>query len=61
MLSASLRLAPKCDRTQPYGQLIYTMAAVLDPGYNFIWLDRDHPASPEVKQELKTWITCECL
>jgi len=40
---------PQCDRTQPYGQFIYIMAAVLDPGYNFIWLDRDHPASPEVK------------
>jgi hypothetical protein len=40
-----------------FGDFVYIMAAVMDPMYNFIWLDVDHTGTAAFKRELKTTIT----
>jgi hypothetical protein len=40
----------------PYGRFVYVMAAVLDPHYNWIWLDADHPGTSDDKLNLRTSI-----
>jgi hypothetical protein len=43
--------------TMTFGKAIYLVASVLDPVYGFIWLEADHPGSPEVKSALRSYIT----
>lgn len=42
--------------SEAYGDFVYIVAAVMDPTYNFIWLDVDHPEPPAFKTELKNSI-----
>lgn len=39
-----------------FGNTIYPMSTVLDPNYNFVWLEEDHPGSEDVKVSLKNQI-----
>ena len=42
--------------SEAYGDFVCIMAAVMDPTYNFIWLDVDHPEPQALETELKNSI-----
>ena len=53
-LLQSLQMQPtSIGRQEPFEQLIYPAAAVMDPKYGFIWLESDHPGSAAVKDNVK--------
>lgn len=39
--------------SEPFEQLLYPAAAVMDPAYGFVWLESDHPGDEEVKAIVK--------
>ena len=53
-LLQTLQIQPSSTTQQePSEQLIYPAAAVMDPGYGFVWLECDHPGSAEIKATVK--------
>jgi hypothetical protein len=37
--------------------MLYLMTAVLDPSYDFVWLDADHPGDDNVKSVIRDSVT----
>jgi len=53
-LLQTLQIQPSSTtQQQPFEQLIYPAAAVMDPTYGFVWLECDHPGSAEIKANVK--------
>lgn len=53
-LLQTLQMQPaSTGRQEPFDQLIYPAAAVMDPAYGFVWLEADHPGSAVVKASVK--------
>jgi len=54
-----LRIVPLGD-DEPldgsFGSMLYPVASLLDPSYGLVWLEEDHPGSPDTKQALKEMI-----
>jgi len=46
-------MLPASTTPDLFEQLLFPAAAVMDPAYGFVWLDADHPGSPEVKAGVK--------
>jgi len=53
-LLQTLQLQPASTvQHEPFEQLIYPAAAVMDPAYGFVWLESDHPGTEHVKANIK--------